>query len=238
MKTKKVKVDTKDLSTELPDIPKSPSTYSDFMQETEDLINNTDYSADEYNQAIKIIQSITDQDELPWKVQRFCSEYVVHYDGQKSAIKAGWPEWNANTFAKRLLAHPRVRAEIERLQKNVATKLQITQERVLEEIAHMAYGNVANFYDEEGILIPVHKLEKHISASIQDMVYDRGGRLLGYKLAAKSVALDALSKTLGIFDKGSDRTLPVDLKQFISMLPQELQDTIRVGFARRVGNKK
>lgn len=240
MKAKKVKVkvDISDLNTDLDIEQNQPATYSDFLQETEDLMNSTDYSADEFNQSIKIIQSITDADELPWKVQRFCSEYVVHYDGKKSAIKSGWPLWQADTFAKRLLSHPRVRQEIERLQKNVVNKLQITTERVLEEYAHMAYGNVANFYNEEGILIPIHQLEKHVAASIQDIVYDRGGRMIGYKLAAKSVALDALSKTLGIFDKGSDRTLPVDLKQFLSMLPQELQETIRVGLAKRISNKK
>ena len=209
-----------------------------FMQDSLELVQNADFSVDEYNSALKELSTIKEDEDLPVRVQRFCAEYVSSYSGEQAARAAGYPPWNAQVFGARLLANRLVQKEIERLQKKITKKLQITQERVLAEYAHVGYSNFANYYDEEGKLIPIHKLDREHAAAIQEIVYDRRGNMKGYKLIGKTVALDALSKTLGMFDKDSERTLPVDFKQFCALLPPEIQENIRVGMAKRIGQKK
>lgn len=202
-----------------------------------EIIQNNDYSPDEYINAISELEDWNGEGEMPFRIQRFCNEYVIHYNEEVAAQKAGWPIWNASALGRRLISNPFVQKEIERLQKNLTKKLQITQERVLQEIAGIAYSNMQDFYDPEtGELIPVHKLPREIAANIQEIGYDKSGNLK-YKLIGKNFGLEALAKSLSLYEKDSERSLPVDLKTFISMLPQEAQDAIKIGLARRIGNK-
>jgi len=203
-----------------------------------EIIQTQPYEPEEYIAAVKELDGITDKDELPFKVERFCNEYVIHYNEEKAAQEAGWPIWNAAVFGRRLLTIPRVKREIENRQKKITKKLQITQERVLTEYASVAYSNLQDYYDEEGVLKPIQKLTREQAAAIQDIVYDRKGNPKSYRLLQKNYGLDALSKNLGLFDKDAERTLPVDFKQFLAMLPQETQDNIRVSLARRIGGNK
>ncbi|MHB8871248.1 MAG: terminase small subunit [Candidatus Doudnabacteria bacterium] len=210
----------------------------DYIATEMEIIQTRPYEPDEYIAAVKELEGITDKDELPFKVERFCNEYVIHYNEEKAAQEAGWPIWNAAMFGRRLLTIPRVKREIENRQKKITKKLQITQERVLTEIASIAYCNLQDYYDEEGVLKPIHKLTREQAAAIQDIVYDRKGNPKNYRLIQKNYGLDALSKNLGLFDKDAERTLPVDFKQFLALLPQDVQDNIRVSLAKRIGGNK
>ena len=210
----------------------------DYIDTELEIIQTQPYEPEEYIAAVKELDGITDKDELPFKVERFCNEYVIHYNEEKAAQEAGWPIWNAAVFGRRLLTIPRVKREIENRQKKITKKLQITQERVLTEYASVAYSNLQDYYDEEGVLKPIQKLTREQAAAIQDIVYDRKGNPKSYRLLQKNYGLDALSKNLGLFDKDAERTLPVDFKQFLALLPQDVQDNIRVSLAKRIGGNK
>lgn len=202
-----------------------------------EIINNNDFNPDEYVEAVSELEGWNGEGEMPFRVQRFCNEYIIHYNEEIAAQKAGWPVWNASAFGRRLISNPFIQKEIERLQKNLTKKLQITQERVLQEIAGIAYYNMQDYYDHAtGELIPVHLLPRELAANIQEISYDKSGKLK-YKLIGKNFGLESLSKYLGLHEKDSERSLPVDLKQFLQMLPKEAQEAIKVGLAKRIGNK-
>lgn len=211
----------------------------EYIKQEFEIIENEDYDVSDYNLVVKEIGEISDSGELPIRVQRFCDEYVIHYNEEKSAEKAGFPIWNALNVGRQLLSHPRIRREIENRQKKITRKLQITQERVLTEIAAIAYCNMQDFYDPEtGELIPIHKLPRHLAAAVEEIQYSRNGKPLRYKLVRKTYGLDAIAKNLGVFDKDADRTLPLEFKQFLNLLPEDLRENIKVNIAKRIENKK
>jgi phage terminase small subunit len=210
----------------------------DYIATEMEIIQTQPYEPDEYIAAVKELEGITDKDELPFKVELFCNEFVIHNNEEKAAEKAGWPIWQAAAFGRRLLTYPRVRKEVEKLQKKIVKKLQITQERVLTEYASVAYSNLQDYYHEDGKLKKIQELTREQAAAIQEFVYDRSGNVKGYRLIQKNYGLDALSKNLGLFDKDAERTLPVDFKQFLALLPQDVQDNIRVSLAKRIGGNK
>lgn len=208
----------------------------EFVQKELKTLQEIDFKPEEYNTALKEIQNIDDESELPFKVQRFCLEYVIHYNEETAATKAGWPIWNATAIGRRLLSLPRVQKQIEDLQKNITKKLQITQERVMTEWANLAYVNIQDFYDNRGRLKPIQSMDRELASMVKEITFDKFGNKT-YKLYNKIQGMEALSKTLGLFEKTVERTLPFDLKAFISMLPQETQDHIKLGLAKRIGSK-
>ena len=211
----------------------------EFKEQQFSMISTETFDVEEHNSAVKELHALTDDCELPIRVQRFCDEYVIHYNEEKAAEKSGWPIWDAANIGKILLSNKRVKREIELRQQRITRELNITQERVMTELASVAYVNMQDFYNKEtGKLIPIQELPRNLAAAIEEVVYDRKGNLMKYRLIPKTYGLDALGKNLGLFDKDVDRKLPVDFKQFLKMLPEDIQEQLKISLAKRIGQKK
>lgn len=63
----------------------------------------------------------------------FCQQYVVDFNGTQAAIRAGYSENGADVQAVRLLANASVKAYVEELKSQLATKAQLTPLWVLEQ---------------------------------------------------------------------------------------------------------
>jgi len=90
---------------------------------------------------------------LTSKQRRFVEEYVIDFNGTKAAIRAGYSPRTANEQAAALLAKPSISDEVERLKEWHATKSGITKDRVLRELAAMAFSSISNYrIDDAGNL--------------------------------------------------------------------------------------
>jgi len=225
----------------------------DYIDQQLDLIKSEDYSVDDYNDfvnEINLLEEIEEGEELPFRTSRFCQEYVIHYNPEKAAQKAGFPLWTSASAGTRLLSDPKVRKEIERLQKQISIKLQITQERVLTEYAKLAYSNIKDLYNDDGSLKKISEMDRDTAAIISSLsigakkIEDADGNekietyIKDLKIIDKKPALDALAKHLGIFEQESDKKIPFDFKKFMSLLPKDTQETIKAGWAKRIGSNK
>lgn len=96
---------------------------------------------------------------LPPKQQLFVTEYLANgFNGTKAAIAAGYAKGNGDTQASRMLVMTKIRAVIDaRKQKMIVTR-EITAERVLDEIAKMAFLDPRKLFNSDGSLVPVHEL--------------------------------------------------------------------------------
>lgn len=79
--------------------------------------------------------------------QRFCEEYLVDLNGTQAAIRAGYSVRTAQEQASRLLSNVMVQAEVERLAAARSQRTQITADRVLQEIARLAFVDVRKLFD-------------------------------------------------------------------------------------------
>lgn len=68
------------------------------------------------------------------KQQRFVAEYLKDLNATQAAIRAGYSERTANEQGSRLLANVSVREAVERGQGKIADKLELTAERVLQDL--------------------------------------------------------------------------------------------------------
>ena len=79
--------------------------------------------------------------KLTDKQKRFVDEYLVDLNATAAAKRAGYSEKSASRIAIELLNKTHVSAEIQKRQAKLRGKLEITQERVLEELAAIAFAN-------------------------------------------------------------------------------------------------
>lgn len=159
--------------------------------------------------------------DLTPKQERFVREYLIDLNATQAAIRAGYSANGADTAGPRLLERPGVKAVIDcgKLQRSERTE--ITSDRVLEEIAAMA------FYDPAELLIAIEATDNDVLANVEIV----GGKVItglrsasdirhlpenvwraivgwGYdrnqnftiKLADKSKALDQLARHLSLYN--------------------------------------
>ena len=83
--------------------------------------------------------------KLTDKQRRFVAEYLVDLNATQAAMRAGYSAKTAAEQASRLLTNVKVKAAIEAGQKKTATKLEITKERIVEELAKLAFSNMQDY---------------------------------------------------------------------------------------------
>lgn len=121
----------------------------------------------------------------------------------QAAIRAGYSEKSAARIAVELLNKTQVSAALQKQQAKLQNKLEITQERVLSELAAIAFANGTDFatVNANGLIhfkatsqIPKEKLP-----AVAGIKYSR---VMGVeiKLHDKVRALEMLGKHLGLFD--------------------------------------
>ncbi|NBX03922.1 MAG: terminase small subunit [Alphaproteobacteria bacterium] len=92
--------------------------------------------------------------------KRFCKEYVIDCNATQAAIRAGYAKQTAKQQGSRLLTNVDVSAEIERLSASVHKKLEISAERVLQELAAIAFDEKKHKTVDR--LSALDKLGKHL----------------------------------------------------------------------------
>jgi phage terminase small subunit len=100
------------------------------------------------------------------KQQAFCEEYIIDFNGTQAAIRAGYSAKTANEQSSRLLANVNIQTEIKRQIENRSKRTEITQDRVLLEIARLAFNDPRKAFDEDGNLLPVHQWPDDVAAAI------------------------------------------------------------------------
>ena len=142
----------------------------------------------------------------------FCAEYVKDLNGARAAIAAGYAEKSARVTASKLLTKPNIKDEIARLTKKHADKLDLSAEKVLDELSKLGFSNMLDYMrvDEDGaFVLDFSKLTREQAAAIQEYTVDAtGGTGDGerkqvmrtrFKLVNKIDALIALGKHLKLF---------------------------------------
>jgi phage terminase small subunit len=84
-------------------------------------------------------------DKLTPKQAAFVAEYLADLSGAKAAIRAGFSEKTAKQQASQLLAKPHVAAAVEAGMAERAKRLELTQDKVLAELAKVAFASIGDF---------------------------------------------------------------------------------------------
>lgn len=82
---------------------------------------------------------------LTEKQQLFCDEYLIDLNATQAAIRAGYSERTATAQAARLLTNVNVQDYIQKRKRDRVERTEITQDRVLQELAVIAFSNAADY---------------------------------------------------------------------------------------------
>ena len=145
--------------------------------------------------------------------QRFAREYVIDLNGTRAAIAAGYSERTAAAQASQLLTNRNVRALVDRFTSERASKLEVRAEKVLEEIARLAFSNMQDYtrVDSDGkAILDMSTITRDQFAAVQEIREDAtGGTGDGerkvvlrttLKLSDKTKNLELLGRHLGMFN--------------------------------------
>lgn len=159
--------------------------------------------------------------------KEFCRQYVIDFNGQLAAERAGYKARSARVTASELLAMPEVKAEVERLTEKKAERAQVTAEEVINELRSIAFANTTDFVKVKDIVLteknskgrPVRRkariayieltadIQKEKLAAISEIKQTRDG--IAIKTHDKAKALELLGRHLGIFEKDNQQKKPV-----------------------------
>lgn len=161
--------------------------------------------------------------ELKPKQRLFVAEYLKDLNATQAAIRSGSQAKRAEQAGHELLTNPDIKAAIEAAMKERAAKLEITSERVLAEIANMAFydpadlsidGEASEEDREEWVIdgrvirglrnfADIKRLPEKVRRVIVGWGYDRNQNFT-VKLADKSKALDQLARHLSLYNDKLD----------------------------------
>lgn len=148
--------------------------------------------------------------------RRFVEEYLVDLKAGAAAIRAGYSEKSAETMGARLRGLSHVRAAIEEAMARRSRRLRITQDRVVTELARIAFADIRDFvdWDKSAVTLrPACDLGPDQTACVAEIV-ENPGKGLRIKLHSKPQALAALARHLGAVvkpaaDTAQPRTITV-----------------------------
>lgn len=139
---------------------------------------------------------------LTEKQKRFADEYMKDLNATQAAIRAGYSKKTADVQGARLLGNVKVFEYVRELQKKMQKKTEITRERLVEELAKIAFGNIGEAVEWSShsvVLIPSCRLTEDVKASIAEIKESQFG--ISIKRHDKIRAIDLISKLLGYQDE-------------------------------------
>lgn len=145
------------------------------------------------------------------KQQRFVDEYLKDLNATQAAIRAGYSANRADSMGYENLRKPEIADAIAESMKARSARTGITQDRVLQELARIAFFDPRKMFHGDGSPKAIHELDDDTAAAVNGLdVVNIGnsdvgiGQVLKYKVADKGAALANAMRHLGMFNDKLD----------------------------------
>lgn len=153
------------------------------------------------------------------------AEYLIDLNATQAAIRAGYSPKTAQEQSSRLLSNVIVRAAVEAKQAKYMERLELSAERVLNELMLMGFANMLDYISPQKdgtAVVDLSALTRDQAAAISEVrvdvaserVRDDTGeettetvKKITFKLADKRGSLELLGRHLGLFPNKVDVTV-------------------------------
>ena len=138
------------------------------------------------------------------KQKRFVEEYLIDLNATQAAIRAGYSPDTAGSIGSENLKKPEIRACIDQAMAERSKRTGINQDRVLQELAKLAFVNAGDIIDFDEGMVKEDASDDDLaciqSVRVKTMSGDKGDMIeREVKLCDKKAALELLGKHLGLF---------------------------------------
>lgn len=117
--------------------------------------------------------------ELTPKQERFVAEYLIDLNATQAAIRTGYSAKTAASQGARLLKQGGVGRAVQAAQQARAVRTEITQDRVLQELARIAFFDIRRLYRADGSMKDPCELDADTAAALASIEVkeelERGG---------------------------------------------------------------
>ena len=157
---------------------------------------------------------------LTIKQERFCLEYLKDNNASRAYREAynatKMSDKTINEVSSRLLKDSKISARIEALQKPAMKKAEVTAEKIISELAKIAFFDVQVLYNEDGTLKQITELDSEVTRAIhstkvrlekQGQGREDWAEIKEIRTHDKLKALELLGKTLAMFTDKSQTDL-------------------------------
>lgn len=142
------------------------------------------------------------------KQEAFVREYLKDLNATQAAIRAGYSEDSAGTEGHRLLKNAEILEAIDAAKAKRAKRVELKADDVLRVLKQQLFVDIAQAYDADGNLLPVHKMPKALRKNIQSIeseeIYDDDGGSTGrtkkVKFWSKDKALELAMRHLSLLN--------------------------------------
>lgn len=135
------------------------------------------------------------------KQKRFCEEYLIDLNATQAAIRAGYSPNTAKSIGCENLTKPDIRAHIDRAMAERSRRTGVNADRVIQELAKIAFVNATDVIDPKTATIKENALPEDMAAiqSVKVKTFGEDGLEREIKMADKLKALEMLGRHLGMF---------------------------------------
>jgi phage terminase small subunit len=167
--------------------------------------------------------------------KRFADKYFETLNASLSAEYAGFAADSSKQEGWRLLQRDDVQEYISRLQTLLAEKTGISQQKVLQEIAKIAFSDIRKYYQDDNNLKPICDLDDNEAAalaSVKSYEETMPGTdiIIGFnkeiKMYDKLAGLEKLARHLGLYEKDNDQRKPINNVNLTKEAIQKLSDDL------------
>lgn len=158
---------------------------------------------------------------LTRRQEAFVNEYLIDLNGTKAAIRAGYAPGSAGVEANRLLKQPDIAAAVGSSIAQRAVRTEMDQDRVIDELGHLAFSNVNHFEidDDTGDLVLRDGAPCGALAAVQSVRHrkrvhvEKNGAVVtthdsDIRLWNKVAALHLLGRHVGLFSERMEHSGP------------------------------
>lgn len=142
------------------------------------------------------------------KQKRFVEEYLIDLNATQAAIRAGYSPDTASVIGCENLIKPKIKSAIDKAIAERSKRTGINADRVIREIAKIAFVNAADLIDFDTATIDSSAVNDDTAAiqSVKVKYFGEDGLEREIKLADKLKALELLGKHLGLFKENIELT--------------------------------
>lgn len=167
--------------------------------------------------------------KLTEKEEKFCLKYFETGNGLRSVLDAGYKlkETSAGSEAYKLLKKPQIQARLSQLRAKQEKRMEISADRVLKELARVAFVDLTKLYGEDGTLLHPHEIDEDTRRALSGVdvyeEYENEGRkreAIGVtkkvKMNDKIRALELIGKHFKMFTEKHEHSGKISLEQLVA----------------------
>ena len=158
-----------------------------------------------------------DKNGLTPKQAAFVKEYLIDKNATQAAIRAGYSAKTADRIGPELLGKTCVEAAVNRNLIKQQERTEVTADRVLRELANIAFADTRKIYREDGSIKSPGELDDRTASALAGIDTEERDGEDGYRAYTRKVkqwdkvkALELLGKHLGLYPTRGTLSIALD----------------------------